>query len=278
MNQFLKTMYRYGRFARTHARLAEQQSRAADVVSRAVAYTTAYRDASSASAAEAEPATNPIWEYFQSHREGRGIWKWEHYFEIYHRHLARFVGRAVNVVEVGVFSGGSLEMWRAYLGDGCQVHGVDIDEACRAYADAHVSIAIGDQADRAFWRQFKRAVPEVDILIDDGGHEPEQQIVTLEEMLPHLRPGGVYLCEDVHNTGNRFTDYATALVRELNRMGYVNELGIEDGTSPFQAAVHAIHFYPFVVVIEKHVNQPNCLYSTRRGTEWQPQRNQESER
>lgn len=55
-------------------------------------------------------STNPLWEYFQAHKEGRGIFKWEHYFEIYHRHFARFVGRKVNVLEIGVYSGGSLEM------------------------------------------------------------------------------------------------------------------------------------------------------------------------
>ena len=37
-----------------------------------------------------------------------------------------------------------------------------------------------------------------------AGHTPEQQIVTLEEMLPHLRPGGVYLCEDVHGIHHDF--------------------------------------------------------------------------
>jgi hypothetical protein len=29
---------------------------------------------------------NPLWDYFSSHLSGHGIWKWEHYFEIYHRH------------------------------------------------------------------------------------------------------------------------------------------------------------------------------------------------
>jgi hypothetical protein len=49
---------------------------------------------------------------------------------------------------------------------------------------ANTSIHIGDQGDREFWRAFRERVPPVDVLIDDGGHQPEQQIVTLEEMLP----------------------------------------------------------------------------------------------
>src|SRR5580704_8369217 len=35
---------------------------------------------------------NPLLQYFDSHQSGKGIWKWRHYFEIYHRHFAKFVG------------------------------------------------------------------------------------------------------------------------------------------------------------------------------------------
>ncbi len=143
--------------------------------------------------AQTEPL-NPLRNYFDSHKVGRGIWKWEHYFEMYQRHFQKFVGREVHVVEVGIYSGGSLDLWKNYFGDQCKVYGVDIEEACRSYANETTSIFIGDQADREFWKRFRKAVPKVDILIDDGGHEPEQQIVTLEEMLPHIRNGGVYLC------------------------------------------------------------------------------------
>jgi hypothetical protein len=54
-------------------------------------------------------------------------------------------------------------------------------------------VFVGDQADRSFWKRVKQEVPNLGVVIDDGGHIPEQQIVTLEEMFPHLRPGGVYL-------------------------------------------------------------------------------------
>jgi hypothetical protein len=35
---------------------------------------------------------NPLRDYFEAHHEGRGIWKWDHYFVMYHRHLSKFVG------------------------------------------------------------------------------------------------------------------------------------------------------------------------------------------
>ena len=148
-------------------------------------------------AVEFAAADNPLERYFDSVTEGPGIWKWRHYFDIYHRHFQKFVGRDVHVVEIGIYSGGSLPMWRHYFGERCRVYGVDIEAGCQVYANAHTQIFVGDQSDRSFWADFRKSVPHVDIVIDDGGHQPHQQQVTLEELLPHLRPGGVYLCEDV---------------------------------------------------------------------------------
>src|SRR5262245_23245078 len=63
--------------------------------------------------------SNPLKAYFDSHTEGNGIWKFIHYFDIYTRHLAKFVGTDVRIMEVGVYSGGSLAMWRDYFGSNC---------------------------------------------------------------------------------------------------------------------------------------------------------------
>src|SRR5215467_12872779 len=125
--------------------------------------------------------SNPLASYFLSHKEGPGIWKWMHYFDIYDRHFSKFVGREVHVLEIGIYSGGSLPMWREYFGEQSHIYGVDIEEACRAYEGERIKIMIDDQADRMFWAEFKKSVPVIDILIDDGGHLAEQQLVTLEE-------------------------------------------------------------------------------------------------
>lgn len=44
--------------------------------------------------------------YFVTHNTGPGIWKWLHYFDIYHRHLQKFRGKEVNILEIGIYSGG----------------------------------------------------------------------------------------------------------------------------------------------------------------------------
>src|SRR6266496_171355 len=215
---------------------------------------------------------NPILSYFNAHREGPGIWKWLHYFDIYHRYFSRFVGREVHVLEVGIYSGGSLPMWREYFGEDCHLYGVDYHEACMAYKDEGIEVFIGDQADRSFWSRVKDAVPTIDILIDDGGHLPEQQRITLEEMLPHIAPGGVYLCEDIQGLFNTFAAYVQGLASGLNSQSPCEmpegTSGVACTASNVQAAIGSIHLYPFVAVIEKRERSLGRLIAPKHGTQW----------
>lgn len=223
----------------------------------------------------ARPTDNALKRYFSANESGPGIFKWLHYFEIYDRHFAKFRGREVNILEIGIFSGGSLGMWRKYFGPQCRVFGVDIKEACKVYERDGIEVLIGNQEDRVFWKRVKEKIPPLDVIIDDGGHLPKQQVVTLEELIPHLRPGGVYLCEDVHQTFNGFNLYISGLSCHLNtcsieRSPQDSRRQLTSRTTPFQAAIHSIHLYPFVVVIERHDSSIAEFIAAKHGTEWQP--------
>ncbi|MGZ4287560.1 MAG: class I SAM-dependent methyltransferase [Solirubrobacteraceae bacterium] len=213
----------------------------------------------------ADAPTNPLEAYFDAHCEGPGLWKWRHYFEIYDRHFAKFVGREVHIVEIGIFSGGSLAMWQNYFGERCHIYGVDIEDACRVYEADNVRVFIGDQADRGFWRRFVEQVPRIDIVVDDGGHLARQQIVTLRSLLPHIAPGGVYLCEDIHLSSHPFHAFIDGVTRRLNAIG--------SDPAPALSIHHqiaSVHHYPLVTVIEKPERPVPDFESPRHGTEWQP--------
>ena len=216
------------------------------------------------SSVERGTARNPLREFCEG-RVGRGVWKWEHYFDIYERHFSAFVGREISVVEVGVYGGGSLDLWASYFGPESTIHGVDIWPACSEYQRDNIQIHIGDQADRRFWQEFKARVPRVDILIDDGGHEPRQQIVTLEEMLPHLSPGGVFVCEDVHGTENSFFAYVSALMDEMNAFQKRGPTLSAEPTA-LQKAIRSISVYPYIVVFETNAQPATMFTAPKRGT------------
>ena len=167
-------------------------------------------------------------------------------------------------------------MWREYFGSEAVIYGVDIEPNCRVYENDKTKIFIGDQADRSFWREFRQKVPFLDIVIDDGGHQTEQQIVSLEELLPFLRPGGIYICEDVHGGFNQFAAYIQGFGQKLNEILSSsefpddNERRIVCDCTPFQSAVNSIHLYPFVTVIERNLVPMTELKAPKHGTLWEP--------
>ncbi len=65
----------------------------------------------------------------------RAVQKWIDYFDAYDRLLSSWRGRDLTFLEIGVQNGGSLMMWRDYLGPRARIIGVDVDPNCRAMRD-----------------------------------------------------------------------------------------------------------------------------------------------
>jgi cephalosporin hydroxylase len=218
-----------------------------------------------------EPA-NPLAQYFFNN-PGRLIDKWHHYFDIYHRHFAAFRGKSPVVLEIGVFHGGSLQMWREYFGPGTKIVGIDVDPRCLDLEEEGIRILIGDQADRHFLADVRKQVPHIDIVIDDGGHTMVQQITTFEELYPHVQPNGIYLCEDMHTSydadmggGYRregsFVEFSKGLVDRLYAWySFEPERFVIDALT---RSTYALHFYDSVLVVEKKpIEQPQASMTGR---------------
>jgi hypothetical protein len=211
--------------------------------------------------------------FFHGRTKGAGLNKWLHHLEIYERHLAPFRGKRLNLLEIGVQSGGSLDMWRYYFGNSCRVFGVDIDPRCKAFEHDGVRIFIGDQADREFWRHSRKQMPLLDVVIDDGGHTPEQQIASIEELLPHMAAGGVYICEDIYGYPNAFAAYMSGISLGLHEANFTTRAaptGVTDVTSPnwLQQCVQSIHMYPYVTVLEVNASRVNRFVALKKGSDW----------
>jgi FAD/FMN-containing dehydrogenase len=106
----------------------------------------------------------------------------------------------------------------------------------------------------------------LDIVLDDGGHLAHQQIASFEEIFPHVKPGGVYICEDVQTPQQAFHSYIAGLTRPMHDMHHWQEFS----TNSMQAMIESVSIYPFMVVIEKRAYSLPTLEAPRHGTEWQP--------
>jgi hypothetical protein len=216
-----------------------------------------YRLAFYLSGASTALSSNPLYAYFAAHRAGRLLDKWVHYFEVYHHHLERWRGRAPRVLEIGVYQGGSLDLWEHYFGPSAVLVGVDIDEAALHLADPRRTILLGDQADPEFLRSVVDQHGPFDIVIDDGGHTMEQQITSIETLFPLLADGGVYLVEDTHTS--YWDSHGGGLAREGTFVEWakarLDDLHAYHRTEPVHPvwADHLVgmHCYDSVVVFDK---------------------------
>jgi hypothetical protein len=91
--------------------------------------------------------------------------------------------------------GGSLRAWRAYFPH-ARIVGIDIQPDTQFTSD-RISTAICDSTDSDATGQFLKDRPQFDLVIDDGSHEPEDQLATLTNLLRAVSPGGLYVIEDI---------------------------------------------------------------------------------
>lgn len=203
--------------------------------------------------------------------DGRMIHKCEHYFDIYECHFAQFRGHSPRILEIGVFHGGSLDMWRSYFGRGTHIVGVDIDERCLALERPDIDIRIGDQGDPDFMKSLVDDGP-FDIIIDDGSHLPAHQILALELLWPAVKLGGVMLVEDLctnywpeyggaPNLPGTFIEYVKPMLDDVNAFNSRTP-GFEP--TDWTRTVGGIHVYDSVIVFDRRDTAPLVTRMTGR--------------
>lgn len=110
-------------------------------------------------------------------------------------------GRQVKtVLEIGVLNGASLRMWQEYF-PGAEIFGMDI--AARTIG---LNVFIGDQGSREDLERVAQAGP-FDLIVDDGSHRPEDQVLGAVTLVPHLWEGGLYIIEDVNQPVSAVIDH-----------------------------------------------------------------------
>jgi hypothetical protein len=120
------------------------------------------------------------------------------YLEVYDPILIPWVGKAITVLEIGVYRGGSLKLWRDYFPRGTIV-GIDRKLAQDFHLGERIQIFEGSQADEKFLSKVanETAPGGLDIIIDDASHIGELTRTTFWHLFDHhLKPGGLYAIED----------------------------------------------------------------------------------
>lgn len=147
------------------------------------------------------------------------------YFRSYEYFFSSYRGKKITFVEIGILSGGSLFMWREFFGPEARIIGVDLNPNAKKWERDGFEIYIGSQDDESFWQHFKHEVGGIDIVLDDGGHTYDQQIITTESLLDGMNDNGIIVVEDTHTSympgfGPRKYSFLNYIKSKIDRINY----------------------------------------------------------
>jgi hypothetical protein len=129
------------------------------------------------------------------------------YLNFYEQVFAPRRREPLTLLEIGVFNGASLRTWREYFPN-ARIVGADIEPLARRWRGDRIEIEYMDQSNLEDLTRVAMKHGPFDIIIEDGSHLWEHQITSLKTLYPFLRPGGLYVVEDLQtNYGEMQADY-----------------------------------------------------------------------
>ena len=201
--------------------------------------------------------------------------KWETYFDIYDNILCRYIGKHPHLMEIGVGGGGSIEMWLKYFNNDVTIYALDADKNTldNRFDNADVRYSCVNQGSYEHWDAYLKDNPKFDIIIDDGSHFMNDQIVSLNRLFKHLNDNGVYIVENVCTSywpeyeggfkkQGTFVEYVKNLIDLLNAKHVPGATPPKDLTDMYSNLKSAT-FYDNLVIIEKGITKNSALLKSK---------------
>lgn len=132
------------------------------------------------------------------------------YTELYHMLFHPLRQQPITFLEMGLQIGGpehgqsadrettdlpSVRMWLEYFPK-ARIHGLDVSDF-GWFAQDRFTFHRCDMDDRAALAASAANLPPLDIVIDDASHASHHQQNAFLELFPRLKPGGLYIIEDL---------------------------------------------------------------------------------
>lgn len=171
------------------------------------------------------------------------------YMPMYETWLAK--RKIKKLLEVGLLRGQSARMWRDYFTD-ADIYMMDnFSQPCPGFDFSGTTIIEGDSTRKETWT---RAPDDLDVIVDDGSHQPNDQIATFMHGFIHLKRGGLYFIEDTYYNFNKeytgsnediiYSWFSKMIANQSNPDWWGNQVYPRD-------VIYSYHFYKSVIMIEK---------------------------
>jgi 23S rRNA U2552 (ribose-2'-O)-methylase RlmE/FtsJ len=191
--------------------------------------------------------------------------KGDRLLRVYGRLLAEFQQQPIALLELGVYHGASMRIWREYF-PRATIVGIDI-EPIRLPDLPNVRIVQGDQAEPEC---LDRAIAAIggslfDIIIDDASHLGVKSKASFEHLFVHgLKPSGLYFVEDyaapllpgwpdgasfTRSPAGSLDSYQQGMIGFLKQV--IDEMAIDVVRMESRFRLAEIAFYPNICVIRK---------------------------
>ena len=181
------------------------------------------------------------------------------YLDFYQRHLGPVRHLVTTVLELGVYQGASLRMWRDYFPKAV-IHGLDIDPA-RSFEAVRIQVTIGSQANPDVLARVADGAA-LDLVVDDGSHVVDHMLTSFRSLWHRIKPGGFYIIEDLGTTygditpcvgiwpGQTYNEANTNFRNDRRKMVDAFE-EVLHRMDTGQGDCAAVYHYPRVVIFEK---------------------------
>ncbi|WP_410209792.1 class I SAM-dependent methyltransferase [Aquirhabdus sp.] len=226
---------------------------------------------------------NALYQFYAEHR-GKVSDKWSIYLREYDRLFADYRNKSIDLLEIGIQNGGSLDIWGHYFPHAQKIIGCDINPDCAklVYGDQRISVIIGDANSSSTFSAIKQISSDFDLIIDDGSHQSGDIVKSFALYFPQLRDGGLFVAEDLHCSywkefeGGLFSPFSSIaffkrladiinhehwgldIARAELLTGFFSQYGlvIDEVTL---ASIHSIEFINSICVIRKSPADQNIL-------------------
>jgi hypothetical protein len=191
------------------------------------------------------------------------------YTEIYAKYFAPLKERPIKFLEIGIYQGSSVKLWESYFQQ-ADLHFIDITLGAAQYFSKRSHYHIANQENSSDLENFLRETGgNFDVILDDGGHTMNMQIVSFQVLFPHLKSGGMYIIEDLHTSywpsfgggavRGTTISFLKDLIDDLNFVGNRTTRASHRNLTPsilnslslYQREIESIHFYDSVAIIIK---------------------------
>lgn len=139
-----------------------------------------------------------IWIHKNHH--GKASDKWTHNLLAYQKIFSELRSKKINLLEIGIQNGGSLDVWAEYFYKANLIVGCDINPLVKklVYTQEKIKVVVGDANSDKALQDVKTLADQFDIIIDDGSHTSKDIVTSFFKYFPLLKEGGIYVVEDLH--------------------------------------------------------------------------------